>query len=252
MQKPNVILILVDDMGFSDIGITGSEIKTPHIDELARSGVLLTSMYNCARCCPTRASLLTGLYPHSAGIGHMGTNLGSEAYQGFLRNDSVTIAEVLRASGYRTFMSGKWHVAGDFAAGELDQWCSGKLSRPGPRQRGFDHFYGIVDGATHHFSPFNLVENDNLVEIQSSDYYFTDAITDKAIGMIEQAATDEQPYFLYLAHTAPHWPLHARPEDIAKYTDVLPRWLGCNPHCAARRNEQLQSVPDQLGYFITR
>ncbi len=219
-SKPNVILILVDDMGFSDLGCTGSEINTPNIDSLAKGGSLLTSMYNCSRCCPTRASLLTGLYPHNAGIGHMGTNLGSDAYQGFLRNDSVTIAEVLRASGYQTLMSGKWHVAGDFESRDLDDWCAGDIYRPGPRQRGFDHFYGIADGATHYFSPFNLVEDDGRIEVSDDDFYFTDAITKKAIGMIEKSAAEQKPYFLYLAHTAPHWPLHARAEDIARYEGV--------------------------------
>jgi arylsulfatase len=210
-------------MGFSDLGITGSEIRTPNIDRLARGGTLLTSMYNCARCCPTRASLLTGLYPHNAGVGHMGTNLGSPAYQGFLRNDSVTIAEVLRASGYRTLMSGKWHVAGDFEARDLDNWCRGEIHRPGPRQRGFDRFYGIAEGATHYFSPHNLQQDDDRIEAFDSDFYFTDAITDKAIEMIERSLTDRKPWFLYLAHIAPHWPLHARDEDIARYEAVYNR-----------------------------
>ena len=106
-SRPNIVLILVDDMGFSDLGVMGSEIGTPNIDALARGGALMTAMYNCARCCPTRASLLTGLYPHNAGIGHMGADLGTPAYQGFLRNDSATIAEVLRPAGYRTLMAGK-------------------------------------------------------------------------------------------------------------------------------------------------
>jgi arylsulfatase len=207
-------------MGFSDLGLTGSEIRTPNIDKLASGGALLTSMYNCSRCCPTRASLLTGLYPHNAGVGHMGTNLGSQAYQGYLRNDSVTIAEVLRAAGYRSLMSGKWHVAGDFEARELDDWCRGDLYRPGPRQRGFDHFYGIVEGATHYFSPHNLVQDDERIEVFDDDFYFTEAITSKAIGMIEDSVSDRQPWFLYLAHTAPHWPLHARDEDIARYQGI--------------------------------
>lgn len=218
--KPNVILILADDMGFADLGITGSEIRTPNIDALARDGVLLSAMYNCARCCPTRASLLTGLYPHSAGVGHMGANLGTPAYQGFLRNDSATIAEHLRANGYRTLMSGKWHVAGDFEARNIDSWRVGDLEHPTPRQRGFDHFYGIMDGATHFFSPHYVLEDDSRVETIPDDFYFTDAITDKAIGMIEGAVQDNKPFFLYLAHTAPHWPLHAHPEDIAKYDGV--------------------------------
>ncbi len=220
VARPNVILILVDDMGFSDLGVTGSEIRTPNIDLLATQGALLTSMYNCARCCPTRASLLTGLYPHNAGVGHMGADLGSPAYQGFLRNDSATIAEVLRASGYRTCMSGKWHVAGDFMAREVDSWRVGDIDHPTPRQRGFDRFYGIVDGVTNFFSPHFMLEDDNRVEVFPEDFYFTDAITDKAIGMVEEAVADEKPFFLYLAHAAPHWPLHALPEDIARYDGV--------------------------------
>ena len=163
--KPNVVLILVDDMGFADLGITGSEIRTPNLDGLAQNGLLLSAMYNCARCCPTRASLLTGLYPHSAGVGHMGANLGTPAYQGFLRNDSATIAEVLRAGGYRTCMAGKWHVAGDFMAREVDTWRVGDVDHPTPRQRGFDRFYGIVDGVTNFFSPHFMLEDDDRVEV---------------------------------------------------------------------------------------
>jgi arylsulfatase len=207
-------------MGFADLGLTGSEIRTPNIDALAHSGALLSAMYNCARCCPTRASLLTGVYPHSAGIGHMGANLGTPAYQGFLRNDTATIAEHLRANGYRTLMSGKWHVAGDFEARNVDSWCVGDVEHPTPRQRGFDRFYGIMDGATHFFSPHYVLEDDSRVETYPDNFYFTDAITEKAIGMIEEASSDEAPFFLYLAHTAPHWPLHAHPEDIARYDGV--------------------------------
>lgn len=217
-QHPNIILILVDDMGFADLGCTGSEIRTPNIDALARGGTVVSSMYNCARCCPTRASLLTGLYPHNAGIGHMGTGLGTPAYQGFLRNDSATIAEHLRAAGYRTLMSGKWHVAGDFEPRAYDSWRPGEVEHPTPRQRGFDRFFGILDGATHFFSPHYMQEDDSRVEVMSDDFYFTDAITDKAIGMIEEVGDD--PFFLYLAHAAPHWPLHALPEDIARYDGV--------------------------------
>ena len=218
--RPNVVLVLVDDMGFSDLGVTGSEIRTPNIDRLARDGVLLSAMYNCARCCPTRASLLTGLYPHNAGVGHMGANLGTPAYQGFLRNDSVTIAEALRVGGYRTLMAGKWHVAGDFMAREIDSWRVGDLDHPTPRQRGFDRFYGIVDGVTHFFSPHYMLEDDSRVEVFPDDFYFTDAITDKAIAMVEESVAEETPFFLYLAHAAPHWPLHAPAEDIARYEGV--------------------------------
>ena len=220
MPRPNIVLILVDDMGFSDLSCTGSEIRTPHIDRLASNGVLMSAMYNCARCCPTRAALLTGLYPHKAGIGHMGADLGTAAYQGYLRNDSVTIAEVLRAAGYRTCMAGKWHVGGDFMAREVDSWRLGDVDRPTPRQRGFDRFYGIVDGATHFFSPHCILEDDGRVEVSPSDFYFTDAITDKALAMIDESVAAAQPFFLYLAHAAPHWPLHAHEEDIARYEGV--------------------------------
>ncbi len=216
-RRPNIVVILADDLGFADLGCTGSEIRTPVLDGLAREGRLMTQMYNCARCCPTRASLLTGLYPHQAGIGHMGADLGTPAYRGFLRDDSATIAEHLRTAGYRTLMSGKWHVGGDFMAREVDSWQVGAPQHPTPRQRGFDRFYGIVDGVTHFFSPHYVLDDDTRVTDFADDFYFTEAITDKAIGMVEEAVADEVPFFLYLAHTAPHWPLHAPPEDIARY-----------------------------------
>ncbi len=219
-DRPNVILILVDDMGFADLGCMGSEIQTPNIDGLAREGALLSSMYNCARCCPTRASVLTGLYPHRAGIGQMGADLGTPAYQGYLRNDAATIAEVLRPAGYRTLMSGKWHVGGEYDARVIDTWCVGTSDRPTPRQRGFDRFFGIVDGCTHYFSPHYLMEDDARITSFDDDFYMTDAIADKAIEMIKEGEGDDRPFFLYLAHVAPHWPLHARDEDIARYDDV--------------------------------
>ena len=236
-NRPNVILILVDDMGFSDLGVMGSEIRTPNIDAMAKEGVLLSSMYNCARCCPTRASLLTGLYPHRAGIGHMGANLGTPAYQGYLRNDTATIAEVLQLNGYRTLMSGKWHVGGDFDARFIDNWRVGDVDHPTPRQRGFDRFYGIVDGVTHFFSPHYIQEDDKRVEITADNYYFTDTITDKAINMMSESVADDQPFFLYLAHAAPHWPLHAPQEDIARYEGVYGK--GWDAIRTARHEEML-------------
>ena len=215
-----MILILADDMGFADLGVMGSEIHTPNLDALAQQGVLLSSMYNCARCCPSRAALMTGLYPHKAGVGQMGADLGTPAYQGYLREDAVTIADALRANGYRTLMSGKWHLSGDLHAKLADDWPIGDPNRPTPCQRGFDRFYGILDGVTHFFSPHYLVEDDTRITTFADDFYFTDAITNKALDMIDESAQDEQPFFLYLAHTAPHWPLHALPEDIARYDGV--------------------------------
>ena len=166
----------------------------------------------------------------------MGANLGTPAYQGFLRNDSATIAEHLRADGYRTLMSGKWYVAGDFEARNIDSWKVGEVEHPTPRQRGFDHFYGIMDGATHFFSPHYMLEDDSRVEVVPDNFYFTDAITDKAIEMIERAVEDEKPFFLYLAHTAPHWPRHAHPEDIAKYDGVYAKG---SVHTRTARHERM-------------
>jgi len=236
-KRPNVILILVDDMGFADLGVMGSEVRTPHIDSIARNGALLSSMYNCARCCPTRASLLSGLYPHKAGIGQMGANLGSPAYQGFLRSDCATIAEVLKADGYRTYMSGKWHVGGDLWAKRVDAWRPGDPDRPTPLQRGFDRFYGILDGVTNFFSPHAIFEDEERVQVPPTDYYFTDAITDKAIGMMEESTLLEKPFFLYLAHAAPHWPIQAHEEDIARYDGVYNK--GWDAIRTARHEEML-------------
>ncbi|MEM7439342.1 MAG: arylsulfatase [Pseudomonadota bacterium] len=215
-RRPNIILILADDMGFADLGCTGGDIRTPNLDALAQNGALMTQMYNCARCCPTRASLLTGLMPHDAGIGHMGANLGSPAYQGYLREDAATIAEHLSAAGYATLMSGKWHVGGDYPSRDYAAWRPGISGHPTPRQRGFDQFFGILDGAAHFHAPHYLVEGDSRIEVPDG-FYFTDAITDRAIGMVEGAVSEDKPFFLYLAHTAPHWPLHAPPEDCARY-----------------------------------
>lgn len=237
-KKPNVILILADDMGFADLGVMGSEIRTPVLDAMARGGLTLTAMYNGARCCPTRAALLTGLYPHRAGIGQMGANLGTPAYQGFLRQDVATIADQMRGAGYRTLMSGKWHVGGDLWAKRTENWRPGDADRPIPMQRGFDRFFGILDGVTHFFSPHFIMEGDRQVEVSPTDFYFTDAITDKAIGMIDESVKDEKPFFLYLAHAAPHWPLHAHEEDIAKYDGVYNKgW----DQLRANRHEEMQA-----------
>lgn len=236
-SRPNVILILVDDMGFADLGVMGSEVRTPHIDSISGQGALLSSMYNCARCCPTRAALLSGLVPHKAGIGQMGANLGSPAYQGFLRDDAATIAEVLKAAGYRTCMAGKWHVGGDLWAKRVDTWRPGDPDRPTPLQRGFDRFYGILDGVTNFYSPHAIFDGEQRVEVPPTDYYFTDAITDRAIGMLEESTLRGEPFFLYLAHAAPHWPIQAPEEDIARYDGVYSR--GWDAIRTARHEEML-------------
>ena len=215
--RPHIVLILADDLGFSDLGCYGGEIRTPRLDGLAREGARYSEMYNCARCCPSRASLLTGLYPHQAGIGHMVRNLGIEAYQGYLSRRCVTIAEVLRDSGYQTYLCGKWHVGGHYTTCRGDMGLSGSRGFPLPSDRGFDHFYGTLAGAGSYYNPHSLMEDGQPIRIESTDFYYTDAISTKAVEMIEKASLSEKPFFLYVSYTAPHWPLHAREEDIVKY-----------------------------------
>ena len=217
MNQPNIILILADDMGYSDIGCFGSEIATPNLDRMAANGARFSQMYSFARCCPSRAALLTGLHPQLAGVGHMVENRGTRAYQGYLRDDAVTIAEVLKGAGYRTLMSGKWHTGGGYAARERENWRPGTPGYPTPLDRGFDRFYGTLAGAGSFFYPHALMEDGEIVSQDADDFYYTDAITDNALSMIDEAHGDSLPFFLHVAYTAPHWPLHARPEDIAKY-----------------------------------
>ena len=211
-KKPNIIVILADDMGFSDIGSYGGEIPTPNIDMLANGGVRLTDFYNNSRCCPTRASLLTGLYPHQAGIGDMAEDPGDSnvwdegvpGYRGFLTPNTVTIAEVMKTAGYNTYMTGKWHVG---MHGQ-EKW---------PLQRGFDKFYGILSGASSYLRPFpprGITEDNSDTKYDfPNNYYTTNAFADQAIKFINEEK-NENPYLLYLAFTAPHWPLQALPEDI--------------------------------------
>ena len=215
-SRPNIIVVLADDMGYSDIGCYGGDIRTSNLNAIARQGTRFTQMYNCARCCPTRASLLTGLYPHQAGVGFMVNDLGLPGYRGFLREDSCTIAESLRPAGYRTYLSGKWHVGGSYNAAKPHAWQPGTPGYPIPTQRGFDRFWGIVAGATNYFNPHTLMEDDRPVQPEPGSY-FTDAITDHACGYVDEAAGMGKPFFLHVAYTAPHWPLQALPEDIARY-----------------------------------
>lgn len=205
-KQPNIVVILADDMGFSDIGCYGSEIHTPNIDRLAKNGVRFSQMYNCARCCPTRASLLTGLYPHQAGIGYMIKDMHQRNYEGYLNDRCLTIAEALGANGYKTYLSGKWHV--------------GTAPEHWPCKRGFDECFSLIGGAANYWGRDQkklYVRNDKPIHIDPNGFYLTDVITDHAIDFMGQKRPPSQPYFLYLAYTAPHWPLHAYEQDIAKY-----------------------------------
>lgn len=213
-SKPNIILIMVDDMGFSDLGAYGSEIQTPNIDKLAFEGLRLKEFYNNSICAPTRASLITGQYPHKAGVGYFDVNLGLPAYQGYLNKESLTFGEVLKQAGYSTLLSGKWHVGNDSTS-----W---------PNQRGFEKFFGVIGGGANYFDPepmplggrqypVVLLENNQRIKPAANSYYFTNEITNHAVQFIDEQNKTSKPFFLYLAYTAPHWPLQALPEDIAKY-----------------------------------
>ena len=211
INKPNVVLILNDDMGFSDLGCYGGEVETPNLDRLAAHGLRFSQFYNTARCSPSRASMLTGLHPHQTGVGILTYDSGPEGYAGNLNRRCVTIPEVLRSNGYRTYMSGKWHVASSLTE-PTDTW---------PLQRGFDEFFGTIIGAGSFYDPNTLTRgNDNAEhEARAPGFFYTDAISDQAVAYIERHAASHagQPFFEYVAYTAPHWPLHAHDEDIAKY-----------------------------------
>ncbi|UCG60268.1 MAG: arylsulfatase [Phycisphaerales bacterium] len=210
-RRPNIVLIMADDMGFSDIGCYGGEIRTPNLDKLAANGVRFTQFYNTARCCPTRASLMTGLYQHQAGVGHMMGDKGFDAYRGDLNNRCVTIAEVLKQANYATYMSGKWHVTKHRRPeGPKHNW---------PCQRGFDRFYGTIHGAGSFYDPCSLTRDNTQIPPDSDNYYYTDAISDNAVKFISEHKSQkaDRPFFMYVAYTAPHWPMHALPEDIARY-----------------------------------
>lgn len=204
--RPDIVVILADDLGWSDLGCYGGEIRTPHLDGLAVGGVRFTQFYNTARCCPTRASLLTGQYPHLAGVGHMMDDRGHDGYRGVLSRRCVTIAEVLGANGYRTGMVGKWHVTRHVDPdGPKDSW---------PLQRGFQSFWGTIHGAGSYFAPVTLTDGNDPAPPVADGFYYTDALGERAAGFIAAQPAD-RPLFLYVAFTAPHWPLQARPEDIA-------------------------------------
>lgn len=236
-DRPNIVLILADDLGYSDLGCFGGEIETPHLDALARDGLRMTQLYNAARCCSTRASLLTGLYPHQAGVGAMTADNGLPGYRGFLTDRCVTIASLLRESGYATALSGKWHLRGK---GNPD--CI-------PTKRGFDEFYG-------HFRAYaSFWRKDLYVRLPDSretpvygdDFYATDAITDQGLHFLQEAREAGKPCFLYLSYNAPHFPLHAPKETIDKYLPVYEKgWDALREERFARMVE-MGILPERFG-----
>lgn len=221
-RRPNIMVIMVDDMGYSDLGCFGGEIHTPNLDGLANNGMRFTQFFNAGRSCPSRAALMTGLYAQQAGIMAMGQSLNTEC---------VTIPEVLKTAGYHTAMTGKWHLSLTQGIGNnADQmaWLSHQNTfnnRPFapietyPCNRGFDEHWGTIWGVVNHFDPFSLVHNEEPIYTDAipSDFYSTDFITDKTIDLLDDLSAKEEPFFMYVAYNAPHWPLHAKPEDIKKY-----------------------------------
>lgn len=207
-KRPNIVLIMADDMGFSDLGCYGSEIRTPNLDRLAAEGIRFSQFHNTSRCCPTRAALMTGLYSHQVGMGHMINDTGLPGYRGQINHSCVTIAEALKPAGYHTLMTGKWHLTFP-GKGHEDNW---------PMQRGFEHYYGTIAGSGSYFDPVTL-QRDNQPAPAKPGFYYTDAIGDQASQYIGDYAGKENPFFLYVAFTSPHWPLHALAEDIDRYKD---------------------------------
>ena len=206
-ERPNIVLILADDLGYSDLGCFGSEIETPCLDRLAEKGLRMTQLYNAARCCSTRASLLTGLYPHQAGVGAMSVDNRKPGYRGFLTDRGVSIASLLKRAGYQTYMSGKWHLRG-----KGNQQCI-------PTNHGFDEFFG-------HFKAYASYYRSDLFErfpagrqkreYKEGQFYSTDAITDYAVDFLGMAKERDNPFFLYVAYNAPHFPLQAPRDEIIK------------------------------------
>jgi arylsulfatase len=208
--RPNVLLILADDLGFSDLGCYGSEIETPNLDALAAGGVRMSQFYNTARCSPARASLLTGLHPHQTGIGILTHDDGPLGYPGTLNDRCVTMAEALGTGGYTSYLSGKWHLCGQVR----------EPSPAWPLQRGFDHFYGMLIAAATYYHPATMWDQDQPVTEFAEDFYLTTALGRRAADTIDEHCRSQHgPFFSYLAFTAPHWPLHAPEDVVARYLD---------------------------------
>ena len=206
-RKTNILLILADDLGYSDLGCFGGEIETPNLDRLAAGGVRFTQLYNNARCCPSRAALMTGLHPHKVGMGNMTGEQARPGFPGFtglVSTDAAFLPRVLSGAGYRTLMCGKWH-----------------LGQPGPIERGFDEFFGMIHGFDSFWdsSKYTRLPAGRPVK-KYERFYATDAITDHAIEFVGTARAEAKPWFLYLAYNAPHFPLHAPRELIDKYQPV--------------------------------
>ncbi len=239
-ERPNVIAIMADDMGFSDAGCYGGDINTPNIDRLAEGGLRFRQFYNCARCCPTRASLMTGQYQQKVNMGDNGNTLG---------RNGITLAEGLKQAGYDTAMLGKWHLSKTESLPNRKNHLAWLNHQYDPRvpfappdsypvNRGFDSHYGVIWGVVDYFDPFSLVEGTEPVKEVPDDYYLTKELNTRAVKKVQEFSKSEKPFFMYLAHTASHWPLHALDEDIAKYKNkFLDGWDAMRARRFARQVE---------------
>ena len=229
-DRPNIVLILADDMGWSDPGCYGSEIPTPALDTLARQGMLATRLYTASRCSPSRASIMTGGEPHKVDVGLLDDDSGRPGYRGRLNPGIPTLPELLKKAGYRTYLSGKWHL--------------GKVRGSYPWDRGFDRSRGLLGGAADYYRPMPdrpFGENGKLLRPEDlpEDFYMTDDITKTALAYIDDAVKSRQPFFLYVAYTAPHTPLQAPRREIEK---MLPFYNGKSPHAIASKRLEKQKL----------
>jgi arylsulfatase A-like enzyme len=237
MTAPNVIAILADDLGFADLGCFGGEIATPNLDRLAARGVRMSSFYVTPRCSPSRAALLTGQHPHATGVGILTSDDRPRGYRGALSTEVPTLAERLKELGYTTALAGKWHLSSDVDTPN-ETW---------PTRRGFDEFYGFLPGCGNYYQP-RLRRGEELVpeeEFSGADYYFTDDVSAFAADFVTRSAERSEPFFLYFAQSAPHWPLHAREADIARYRERFA--AGWDEIRAARYTRQRE-----LGFELTQ
>lgn len=237
-QQPHVVLIMADDMGFSDLSCYGGEIPTPHIDSLAEQGVRFTQMKNTGRSCPTRACLLTGQYQHTVGMGWMtAVDEHRPGYRGEVSTSYPMIAEVMKAQGYRTYMSGKWHAT----LQAHNQQPNGTY----PTQRGFERYYGSLEGGGSYYEPKPLYNDLTRITEVPDDYYYTTAITDSAVCFVQRHKAEE-PMFLYIAHYAPHLPLQAPEERIGKYRDVYAKGYDVLRKERFERQQEMGIVPEGM------
>ncbi len=259
VKRPNIVLILADDLGYSDLGCFGSEISTPNIDALANHGQIFTNFYTAATCSPSRAMLLTGTDNHIAGLGNMAEHvqyfpeqIGHPGYEGFLNNRVVSIAQLMKDAGYHTYISGKWHL--------------GLTPDQSPTAKGFERSFALLDAAASHYYP----DKHNTSFWEDGKYtnypdgkYSTDFYTDEMISFIKQDHKDAKPFFLYAAYTSPHWPLQAPPEYIEKYQgkyDIgydslrVLRFNSLKEKGMVAKDVKLPELPSVKGslYFITK